>query len=226
MLFIKRVVGLTSEEKKIAESECLRSCSLISLNLFCEFSSCENAFRAAKNVENAFAVDSLSLSTGIGLLAMYARELADAGEEPSEIAKKVQARAEKIQASFVVERLDYLHKGGRCSSIALLGANILKIRPRIILKEGKMISDKKYRGQMSSVISKYCAETLAEFSNPDLDKVFITYTTATEDMISSAKNALTDAGFKNIYETRAGGTIASHCGANTLGIIYFNDGNK
>lgn len=187
-------------------------------------SSCGNAFRATKNVENTYAVDSMSLSTGIGLLAMYARELADAGVEPSEIAKKVQDRAGKLQVSFVVERLDYLHKGGRCSSVALLGANILKIRPRIILKEGKMISDKKYRGQMGSVIAKYCAETLAEFSTPDLDKVFITYTTATEDMLSAARTALESAGFKNIYETRAGGTIASHCGANTLGILYFNDG--
>ena len=187
-------------------------------------SSCGNAFKATKNVENTYAVDSMSLSTGIGLLAMYARELADAGVEPSEIAKKVQDRAGKLQVSFVVERLDYLHKGGRCSSVALLGANILKIRPRIILKEGKMISDKKYRGQMGSVISKYCTETLAEFSTPDLDKAFITYTTATEDMLSAARTAFKSAGFKNIYETRAGGTIASHCGANTLGILYFNDG--
>ena len=187
-------------------------------------SSCGNAFNATKNVENTYAVDSMSLSTGIGLLAMYARELADAGVEPSEIAKKVQDRAGKLQVSFVVERLDYLHKGGRCSSVALLGANILKIRPRIILKEGKMISDKKYRGQMGSVISKYCTETLAEFSTPDLDKAFITYMTATEDMLSAARTALKSVGFKNIYETRAGGTIASHCGANTLGILYFNDG--
>lgn len=189
-------------------------------------SSCGNAIRAAKNVENTFAVDSMSLSTGIGLLAIYARELANAGEQPSEIAKKVEERTAKVQASFVVERLDYLHKGGRCSSVALLGANILKIRPRIILKEGKMISDKKYRGQMESVISKYCLETLAEFNTPDLERAFITYTTATPGMLDSARKALKEAGFKNIYETLAGGTIASHCGANTLGILYFNDGNK
>ena len=189
-------------------------------------SSCGNAFRAAENLENVYAVDSMSLSTGIGLLALYARELANAGEDAESIAKKVQERAYKLQVSFVVERLDYLHKGGRCSSIALLGANLLKIRPRIIVKEGKMLSDKKYRGHMGSVIAKYCAETLAEFNNPDLDKAFITYTTATTEMVDAAKKALTEAGFKNIYETKAGGTIASHCGANTLGILYFNDGNK
>ncbi|MBQ7339709.1 MAG: DegV family protein [Clostridia bacterium] len=189
-------------------------------------SSCGNAFKAAENLENVYAVDSMSLSTGIGLLALYARELANAGEDAESIAKKVQERAYKLQVSFVVERLDYLHKGGRCSSVALLGANLLKIRPRIIVKEGKMISDKKYRGHMGSVIAKYCAETLAEFNTPDLDKVFITYTTATPEMLEAARKAVTEAGFKNIYETKAGGTIASHCGANTMGILYFNDGNK
>ncbi len=189
-------------------------------------SSCGNAFKACENIENAYAVDSRSLSTGIGLLALYARELADEGVAPAEIAEKVQARADKLQVSFVVERLDYLHMGGRCSSVALLGANIFHIRPRIVLKDGKMLSDKKYRGSMEGVIAKYCADTLAEFNTPDLDKVFITYTTATEGMIANAEKALKNAGFKNIYKTRAGGTIASHCGANTMGILYFNDGNK
>lgn len=189
-------------------------------------SSCGNAERAAKNVENAFVVDSRSLSTGIGLLAMYARELAEEGLSAEEIAKTVQARADKLQVSFVVERLDYLYKGGRCSSLQLLGANLLKIRPRIVLKEGKMISDKKFRGNMGGVVAKYCAETLKDFNTPDLKRVFITYTTATPEMLESARKALSEAGFKEILETRAGGTIASHCGANTLGILYFNDGKE
>jgi DegV family protein with EDD domain len=189
-------------------------------------SSCNNAINASKNVDNVFVVDSQSLSTGIGLLAIYARELASEGKTAEEIAKLVDARTKSVACTFVVERLDYLHKGGRCSSLALFGANILKIRPRIIVKEGKMTSDKKYRGNMAGVISKYCAETLAEFNMPDLDKAFITYTTATAGMVNSAKEALKDAGFENIYETHAGCTIASHCGANTLGILYFNDGDK
>ncbi len=187
-------------------------------------SSCGNAFRASDNLDNVFVVDSLSLSTGIGMLAIYARELAEQGVEPKEIQTLVQARTSKVQASFIVERLDYLYKGGRCNAMALLGANVLKIRPRIVLKDGKMGSDKKYRGGMDRVISKYCAEVLDEFNTPDLDKVFITYTTATPEMVSSAREALIEAGFKNIYETYAGCTIASHCGANTLGILYFNDG--
>lgn len=189
-------------------------------------SSCGNAERAAKNVDNVFVVDSRSLSTGIGLLAMYARELAEKGLPAEEIAKTVQERADKLQVSFVVERLDYLYKGGRCSSLQLLGANLLKIRPRIVLKEGTMISDKKFRGNMGGVVAKYCAETLKDFNTPDLKRAFITYTTATPEMLEAARKALSEAGFKEILETRAGGTIASHCGANTLGILYFNDGKE
>ena len=187
-------------------------------------SSTQNAINAAKNVENVFVVDSKSLSTGIGLLAIYARELAEKGEQPQDIFQKVSARVENLQVSFVIERLDYLYKGGRCNSLQFFGANLLKLRPRIILKDGKMGADKKYRGTMGKVVAKYCEEVLDEFHTPDLDKVFITYTTATEEMIEAAKAAVEAKGFKNIYETHAGCTIASHCGANTLGILYFNDG--
>ena len=187
-------------------------------------SSCGNAERAASNLKNVYVVDSQTLSTGIGLLLIYARELADAGVAPEEIAKKLEMRKNKLQVSFVIERLDYLFKGGRCNSLAYFGANLLKLRPRIILKDGKMGADKKYRGKMDMVVSKYCQETLDEFHTPDLDKVFITYTTATPEMVEAAKAVLKERGFKNIYETHAGGTIASHCGGNTLGILYFNDG--
>lgn len=187
-------------------------------------SSTQNAINASKNVKNTFVVDSLSLSTGIGLLAIYARELADAGDDAKTIYEKVSARVSKLQVSFVIERLDYLYKGGRCNSLQFFGANLLKLRPRIIVKDGKMSADKKYRGNMEKVVNKYCEETLYEFNTPDLDKVFITYTTATSEMVDMAKKALEGAGFKNIYETHAGCTIASHCGGNTLGILYFNDG--
>ena len=187
-------------------------------------SACANAIAAATSFENVFAVDSKSLSTGIGLLAIYARELAEAGASPADIAEKLAERREKLQVSFVVEKLEYLYKGGRCSSLQLLGANLLKIRPRIVLKNGKMVSDKKYRGRMDAVIAKYCDDVLAEFSTPDLSRVFITYTTATPEMVQAARSALENRGFKDIFETRAGCTIASHCGANTLGILYFNDG--
>ncbi len=187
-------------------------------------SSASNAQKAAANLEHVYAVDSKSLSTGIGLLAIYARELADAGVAPDVIAQKVQERRESLKVSFVVEKLDYLYKGGRCSSLELFGANLLKIRPRIVVKEGKMLSDKKYRGKMDSVIAKYCVDTLAEATTPDLTRVFITYSSATSEMVAAARNACENAGFKEIIETRAGCTISSHCGANTLGILFFNDG--
>ncbi|MBQ9734927.1 MAG: DegV family EDD domain-containing protein [Clostridia bacterium] len=189
-------------------------------------SSCSNAIRAAQKLKNVFVVDSLSLSTGIGLLAIYARELVNQGYLAADVAKMVEQRVNKLQVSFVIERLDYLYKGGRCNALSLLGANLLKIRPRIVVKNGKMGSDKKYRGTMGKVVNKYCIEVLEEFNTPDLDKVFITYTTATPEMVAAARRAVTDAGFKHIYETHAGCTIASHCGGNTLGILYFNDGSK
>ena len=179
-------------------------------------SSCANAVRASNNVKNVYVVDSLSLSTGIGLLAIYARELVNEGYLAQDVAKKVAERVEKVQASFVIERLDYLYKGGRCNALSLLGANLLKIRPRIVVKNGKMGSDKKYRGAMGKVVNKYCADVLAEFDTPDLNTAFVTYTTATAEMVENAKRALIDAVFKNVYETHAGCTIASHCGANTL----------
>jgi DegV family protein with EDD domain len=189
-------------------------------------STCSNAIRASGNMSDVFVVDSKSLSTGISLLAIYARELADQGETPKDIFAKVTEKVKSVQTSFVVERLDYLYKGGRCNSVQLLGANILKIRPRIALnEEGKMGMDKKYRGSMGGVIAKYCQEILAERNNPDLKRVFITYTTATQEMLDSARSACRGAGFKEIFESRAGGTIASHCGGNTLGILYLENNN-
>jgi DegV family protein with EDD domain len=189
-------------------------------------SSCGNAIRAGKALENVYVIDSLSLSTGIGLLALYACDLVKQGYDAKSVAEMVEKRVDKLQVSFVIERLDYLYKGGRCNSLQLLGANLLKLRPRIVVKDGKMGSDKKYRGQMGRVVTNYCADTLEEFNTPDLERVFLTYTTATTEMAVAAKLALKERGFKNIYETRAGCTIASHCGGNTLGILYFNDGEK
>ena len=189
-------------------------------------SSVAHAETAVSKMQNVYLIDSLSLSTGISLLAIYARELADAGETPESIVEKVKARIPAVQASFVVERLDYLYKGGRCNSLAYFGANLLKIRPQIVVSDGKMKSAKKYRGKMDRVIASYCEDTLAEFNTPDKKIGFVTYTTATEEMIEAAKKALTNAGFETIIETQAGGTITSHCGEHVLGILYLNDGDK
>lgn len=179
---------------------------------------------AASKLKNVYVVDSLSLSTGIGLLAIYAAELAKQGLTSTEIVNKVEARIPHIQASFVVDKLDYLYKGGRCNALALFGANLLKIHPQIVLKNGFMKPAKKYRGKMERVVAEYCADTLTEFNNPDKTRAFVTFTTSTEQMVQNAVNALKSAGFKEIYTTTAGGTITSHCGENVLGILYLNDG--
>ena len=189
-------------------------------------SSTSHAISASEKMKNVYVVDSKSLSTGIALLTLYAKQLEQKGEDAETIAKKVQERVPFVQASFVVERLDYLYKGGRCSGLAYFGANLLKIRPQLVLKDGLIKPAKKYRGKMEKVVANYCEDTLAEFNNADKSIGFVTYTTATPEMIANAKDALKKAGFKEIYETVAGGTITSHCGEHVLGILYINDGGN
>ena len=197
--------------------------AIVHFSLSSEISSaCRNAKLAQDNFKNVFVVDSRSLSTGIALLAIYARELAGVGKTAEEIFNLCEARTKDVQASFVVKKLDYLHKGGRCSSVALLGANLLQIRPEIVVSDGKMGSAKKYMGKMEKVIEKYCKDVLIDNPNPDTKYGFVTYTTASEEMVNIAKSALQSAGFETIYETQAGATITSHCGENTLGILFLN----
>ena len=185
---------------------------------------CTNAKRAAENFKNVYVVDTMSLSTGIALLALYAKRLVDQGVAAEEIYNMVNARVPFVQASFELKRLDYLYKGGRCSSLTYFGANLLKIRPQIIVKDGKMVSGKKYRGNFNHIVKTYCQDVLEEFDNPDLTEAFVTYTTADEEIIETAKSYLADRGFNKIHVTRAGGTITSHCGEDCLGILYINDG--
>ena len=189
-------------------------------------STCGNAIKASGALKNVYVVDTQSLSTGIALLAIYGRKLANDGVKADEIQRRCADRVSSVQTSFVIKKLNYLYKGGRCSALAMFGANLMQIRPQILLKNGAMGVHKKYVGNMERVIAKYCDDTLAEFNTPDLSVGFVTYTTATPQMIETAKKALEVKGFKEIYETVAGGTITSHCGENTLGILYINDGNK
>lgn len=184
----------------------------------------ENAVRASGEFKDVYVIDSRSLSTGIALLAIYASKLVNKGLQAEKIYESVKARVPAVQASFALKRLDYLYKGGRCNSLLYLGANLLKIRPQIIVKDGKMISGKKYRGSFDHVVNCYCRDTLEQFNNPDLEEAFVTYTTAEKEIVDIAVEHLRDRGFKNIHITRAGGTITSHCGENCLGILYINDG--
>lgn len=183
-----------------------------------------SAVKASRSFDGKVEViDSKTLSTGIALLAIYARNLTKTEKNIKVIADKVRARVDKVQVSFVVDRLDYLHKGGRCSSVALLGANILKIRPQIIVKDGKMGSYKKYRGAMPSVVTKYCKDVLDEFHNPDKSIIFITCSSDSPELFKAAHDVVDSYGFENVYETKAGCIVSCHCGPSTIGILYIND---
>lgn len=187
----------------------------------------ENARRVAENYTNVKVIDSQSLSTGIALLAIYARKLANKGLEVDEIVEAVEKRIPFVQASFVLKRLDYLYKGGRCSRLQLFGANLLKLRPQILVQNGKMGPSKRFRGNMDKCIMEYCNATLEAFDSPDLDTAFITYSSMPQpETLEGIKALLKQRGFKNIYTTTASGTISSHCGEDCLGILYINDGSK
>lgn len=184
-----------------------------------------NAVLAAKEFKNVYVIDSLSLSSGIGLQVLYACKLRDKGVPIAEAVELINNRRSAVQISFMVDTLTYLHKGGRCSALALLGANVLGIRPSIKLENGKMNVGKKYVGKMHKILDKYVLDTLEEFNTPDNDLCFITYSSASDEMKDLVKATLKDhASFKKVKETTAGATVATHCGPNTLGIIYYNDG--
>ena len=199
--------------------------AVIHISLSSEISSaCENAIKTANGMSNVYIVDSHSLSTGIAHLCILARNMANEGKEPQEIVDVLNKRKEHLQVSFVVNTMEYLYKGGRCTGMQKIAAALFRIKPQIVLREGKMIPGKRYHGRNTAVVRSYVQDTLEEFNTPDLNLVFITHSHATSDMVEVAYEMLKEKGFKNIVETTAGATITSHCGPRTLGILYLNDG--
>ena len=186
----------------------------------------QNACTVASELGHVHVIDSMSLSTGIALLAIYATKLVKEGLGVEEIVKKVSERIPNDQASFVLATVDYLYKGGRCSALAKLGATLFRIRPQIIVNNGKMGPGKKYNGKQVDCVANYCRDTLEQFNNPDLEIGFVTHSGATQDMIDIAVNAMKNRGFKRVLVTTAGATISSHCGPKCLGILYINDGGR
>ena len=186
----------------------------------------QNACNVASRLGHVRVIDSKSLSTGIALLAINAAKLAKQGLKASEIEEIITKRIEHDQASFVLATVDYLYKGGRCSALAKLGAQLFRIRPQIIVEGGKMKPGKKYMGKQVNCVESYCKDTLEEFNNPDLSLAFLTHSHASQDMIDAAYSALKARGFKRIEITVAGATISSHCGPRCLGILYLNDGGE
>lgn len=180
-----------------------------------------NARLAAEEFEDVYVIDSKNLSTGNGLLVVAAAEMAKQGMEAKEIAEKVSALVDCVDASFVVDNLEYLAKGGRCSSVAAFGANLLQLKPCIAVKDGAMGVGKKYRGKFGKVLLEYVAERLADGEDIDLDRVFVTHAGCDPEVVESVVAAVKQAlPFKEVFVTRAGCTISSHCGANTLGVLF------
>ena len=180
------------------------------------------AVLAAEETGHVYPVDSRSLSTGIGLLVLEACDLRDQGLAAEEIAARVREDSAKCQASFLVDVIEYLWKGGRCSSVAAIGANLLKLKPRIDVQNGKMLSTKKYRGKTTKCFASYADDLLKGKDNIRQNRIFITHSGIDEDIIQLVQDKIRQwqPGVEYIYVTRAGGTISCHCGPGTLGILY------
>ncbi|MBQ9901477.1 MAG: DegV family protein [Clostridia bacterium] len=180
-----------------------------------------NARLAAEELDNIYVVESANLSTGILLVVLAAADMIESGMTAKEIAEKIPEITPKVRASFVIDTLEFLWKGGRCSGVAALGANLLKLKPCIEVIDGGMSVGKKYRGNIDKVIPQYIKDRLASTPNVVRRRVFITHTFDDRAPVEAALKQARDSGmFDEVLETRAGCTIYSHCGPNTLGILY------
>lgn len=180
-----------------------------------------NACVAAQEFENVYVVDAKNLSTGSGLLVLAAAEMVQEGLEAQQIVEKLNDLADRVDASFVVDNLEYLVKGGRCSALAAFGANLLQLKPCISVKNGAMGVGKKYRGKFEKVLLTYVADRLADAEDICLDRVFVTHAGCDPKVVESVAEAVKNTlPFREILVTRAGCTVSSHCGANTLGVLF------
>ncbi|MGC4019277.1 MAG: DegV family protein [Muricomes sp.] len=186
------------------------------------FSSCyQNAGIAAEEFENVFIVDSKNLSSGQGHCVMEAAVKAEEGCDAESILEHLGRIIPKIRASFLLDRLDYMAKGGRCSSVMALSANLLKLKPCIEVVDGEMRVVKKYRGSLQRCLVQYVEERLEKTAHIRPHRIFVTHTTISEEISQEVIDTIKKKNFfEKIYETYAGCTISSHCGQNTLGILY------
>ena len=184
-----------------------------------------NAEIAARELNEVYVIDSRQLSTGIGLLVLDACDMVVAGMSAKDIAERATSRAIAARSSFIVDTLEFLHKGGRCSSLAYLGANLLQIKPCLEVKNGLIGVESKPIGRYRRCVAKYCDAIRKGMTNPDPKRCFITHTQMdegiAEEVIATVKSWEI---FEEILETTAGCTVTTHCGANTIGILYINDG--
>jgi len=196
---------------------------VVHFNISSEFSSSyRNACMAAEELGHCFVVDSRNLSTGQGLVVLHGAEMAQTGANAEEIFNSCNDITSKVEASFIVDKLDYLYKGGRCSALSAFGANLLSLKPCIEVIDGKMKPTKKYRGSFGRVLTSYVSDKLKGRDDIDKKRIFVTHTKCdkeiVEDVISAVKEIMPD--FEEVIETTAGCTVTTHCGPNTLGILY------
>lgn len=185
---------------------------------------CQTVRMAAQELEyeKLYIINSMNLSTGIGLQVLRAAEYALQGMSALKIIKEIESARDKVCASFVIDTLTYLHRGGRCSAVAALFGNALKLKPMIAVNNGKMGVDKKYRGRQQAVVRSYAKDLESQLLQADSKRVFITHSGIDSEIEQETYDYLKGLGyFKEIYITRAGGVISSHCGPNTLGILFY-----
>ena len=184
-------------------------------------SSHQNACLAAEELGNVYVVDSKSLSTGIGHLVLLGRELAAAGMSAAEVAAALEQLREKLDVSFVLQTLEYLHKGGRCSGVAAFGANLMKLRPEIEVVDGKMQVGRKYRGNMEKTVLAYIRGRLEGREDIRLERIFITHSGCPQEIVEKAEALVRELHpFREVIVTTAGSTITSHCGPDCLGVLF------
>ncbi len=195
---------------------------VVHINIGAGFSSSyQNACLAAESFHNVRVIDSANLSTGQGLVVLYACKIAKECNSLDEIYEKVNAYTEKVEASFLLDRLEYMVKGGRCSAAAALGANLLALKPCIEVKNGKMAVVKKYRGNYAKCLSAYVRDRITNRDDLVRDILFVTRTPLTDECMKSVKETVDAcADFENIYWTEAGCTISCHCGPGTMGVLF------
>lgn len=195
---------------------------VIHISIGSGFSSCyQNACLAAAEFDNVRVIDSCNLSSGQGLLVMKACELAHSYEDIDKICKELCQFVPKIETSFLLNRLDYMVKGGRCSTATALGANLLNLKPCIEVKNGKMVVVKKYRGNYNKCLTNYVKDRLANRDDLDRSTLFITHTPVSDSAYQAVVDMIAQQPpFADVYETNAGCTVSCHCGPGTLGILF------
>ena len=168
-----------------------------------------------------YVIDSMALSSGQGLLVLKAADMLDEGKTAKEIVAEIEALREKVNTSFVPDSLDYLHKGGRVSGMVKTAASVFKIHPLIMMEKGQLVPGKKYKGKMTVLIKQYIEDLKQMYPHYDKTRCFVTHSCADEDLVAAAKEKVAELfDFDEVIETTAGAIITSHCGRNTLGVLF------